>query len=187
MFLILSKQMSSRCLVLWCPLRLPHKKTMFRSFSFPCVLLKIHVLFIIFAFIYAYLCSTRLSYQMIYMWFGSNTTGATCETETAPLVKKELPILQEHPSSPKLSRDCVAQSLSAQCLVEHCLIFLLAIVLSVLRFTASDYFGSIFIFLFYLLSSKRQVNIRFGNYFRILWTVDHNIMQLQMQCVSAYW
>jgi hypothetical protein len=47
------------------------------------------------------------------MWFGSNMTGATCETETAPLVKKELPILQEHPSSTKRSRDCVAQSLSA--------------------------------------------------------------------------
>jgi hypothetical protein len=93
----LSNHMSSRCRVLWCPLRFPHKKTIFRSSLLPCVLLEVHVLSILFVVIYANLCSTRLSYQMIYVLFISNTTGATSGTDSAPLMTQE--IRTEHPSS----------------------------------------------------------------------------------------
>jgi len=43
---------------------------------------RVHVLFMLFVFIYVYQCQTGFPYQMMFVSFNNNTTGATCGTGT---------------------------------------------------------------------------------------------------------
>ena len=51
------------------------------------VLEVVHVLFILFVFIYVYWCPTRFPYQMMFVSFNTNTTGVTCGSETSDIFR----------------------------------------------------------------------------------------------------
>jgi type III secretory pathway component EscS len=58
-------------------------KTMLDSSSLPFVLKIVHVLFMLYVFIYVHWCPTRFPYQMMFVSFNSNRTGVTCGAGTA--------------------------------------------------------------------------------------------------------
>ena len=98
-------------------------------FWIPFVLKGIHVLFMLFVFIYVFWCQTRYQYQMAVVWFNNNATGITNgEGITYPSGAPAY--------TPVFSGVRVAQSLLFCVVFYRSLFVLLAIVLSVfLRFT----------------------------------------------------
>ena len=60
-----------------------HVKCMFHSSLFPFVLQEVHVLFMLFVFIYIYRCPARFPYQMMLVTLKSNTTGVACGAGSA--------------------------------------------------------------------------------------------------------
>ena len=105
-------------------------KKMFGLSFLPFVLSGVHVLFMLFVFIYLYFCPTRFPFQMIFLQFNSNTTDATSGAGTAKPsgateFTQELLSLLEQPSSPLLLVEFVPLSLQfyVQCFVDLCLSF----------------------------------------------------------------
>ena len=47
----------------------------------------VHILFMLFIFIYWYYCQTRFPYQMMFVSFNTNTTGVTCGSETSDIFR----------------------------------------------------------------------------------------------------
>ena len=68
--------------MLWCPLRFP-RKNVNRFVLTPVCFVGLHVLSMLFVFIFVYRCLTRFSYHMVFVSFNSNTTGVTHGTGTA--------------------------------------------------------------------------------------------------------
>ena len=79
---------------------------------------RVHVLFVLFVFIYVYWCPTRCSYHMMWSW------RLTCR-HRVPLVEQELHALSEHLSSTRVLVTFVLLNLqlSVYCSVDHCLSF----------------------------------------------------------------
>ena len=60
-----------------------YKNNAENSSRLPFVLQGVHVLILLFVFIYVFWCATRFPYQMMFMSLNSNTTGVTCGARTA--------------------------------------------------------------------------------------------------------
>jgi len=126
----------------------------------PFALYQVHVLFMVFAYIYVYWCPSRFPYQMMFVLFISNTAGVTC--------RAGYPFRSTWVHHKFLVGFVLLELwFLVKCFVYCCLSFLLLVIVLpvLLRFTTSDYnFG---IFKLFLESWLQQLHGRLLELFEI--------------------